>query len=714
VAGAVIRVSGEFDDAALKKASAALGKFGMKVESTGKSSGKSFDGLKTKTVALGAAIARIGTDLLYAFGRQATNLIKGSITAASDLNETLSKTKVVFGDASSSIIKFSETAATQFGLTQQQVLDSASTFGIFGKSAGLGGKDLSAFSLKLTGLASDLASFNNTTTDEAITALAAGLRGESEPLRKYGVLLDDASLRQEALALGIVKTTKKALTPQQRVLAAQSMILKQTKLQQGDFARTSGGLANQQRILTAQFENLKAQLGQFLLPVVTKIVTFFTSRFMPSLDGMAAKLKDTLGPAIKALEPLFKGIAKVFKESGDVILAVVGALAAAFAAIQVGALITAIAEAGGAFAFFAGEGTALGAVIAALTGPIGLTVIAIAAIVGVMIYAYRTSESFRDKVNEAFAAVGDAIGSAVRIFNTLAEIIAAFVKPALEGLYALALGIANFFINVFRLAAQGVAFAFGFIADALERNKEPLQALMNFFGRIVEIVGKVLGPLLGFLGNVVGIILKAAFMALGIAIGLTIDIIGAIINVAREFGEALIALKDGAMIVFDAIGGFVGALWDKLVGFKDQLVGLAKTIFSPLLSGFKSIVNSIIGIWNGLDFGFHVTVPDIPGLPHRGESFGVDDIFPDIPYLAKGGIVNSPTLAMIGEAGPEAVVPLSRAGGAGIGGVTVQAGAIQISIGSLDGMGRTDIQAIVDQAFQKSMTQLARDIRTRR
>lgn len=168
------------------------------------------------------------------------------------------------------------------------------------------------------------------------------------------------------------------------------------------------------------------------------------------------------------------------------------------------------------------------------------------------------------------------------------------------------------------------------------------------------------------------------------------------------------------MIVFDAIGGFVGALWDKLVGFKDQLVGLAKTIFSPLLSGFKSIVNSIIGIWNGLDFGFHVTVPDIPGLPHRGESFGVDDIFPDIPYLAKGGIVNSPTLAMIGEAGPEAVVPLSRAGGAGIGGVTVQAGAIQISIGSLDGMGRTDIQAIVDQAFQKSMTQLARDIRTRR
>ena len=78
-----------------------------------------------------------------------------------------------------------------------------------------------------------------------------GLRtvvGESEPIRNYGVLLDDATLRQEAFALGITKTTKDALTPQQKVLAAQSAIFKQTTDAQGDFARTSDSAANAQRI----------------------------------------------------------------------------------------------------------------------------------------------------------------------------------------------------------------------------------------------------------------------------------------------------------------------------------------------------------------------------------------------------------------------------------------------------------------------------------
>ena len=75
------------------------------------------------------------------------------------------------------------------------------------------------------------------------------MRGEAEPLRQYGVLLDDASLRQAALELGIISTTKNALTPQQKVLAAQALIYQQTGTAQGDFARTSDGLANKTRIL---------------------------------------------------------------------------------------------------------------------------------------------------------------------------------------------------------------------------------------------------------------------------------------------------------------------------------------------------------------------------------------------------------------------------------------------------------------------------------
>jgi len=67
--------------------------------------------------------------------------------------------------------------------------------------------------------------------------------------------------------MGIISSTKEALTPQQKVLAASELILKQTSAAQGDFARTSGGLANQQRILLAEIKNIAVEFGTSFLPI---------------------------------------------------------------------------------------------------------------------------------------------------------------------------------------------------------------------------------------------------------------------------------------------------------------------------------------------------------------------------------------------------------------------------------------------------------------
>jgi len=87
---------------------------------------------------------------------------------------------------------------------------------------------------------------------------------------------------------------------------------------------------------------------------------------------------------------------------------------------------------------------------------------------------------------------------------------------------------------------------------------------------------------------------------------------------------------------------------------------------------FKWLFNGIADLWNNTLGKLEISIPDIPGLPGRGKTFGI----PNIPKLANGGIVSSPTLALIGESGPEAVVPLS--GGMGMGGMTivVQAGLV--------------------------------------
>lgn len=198
-----------------------------------------------------------------------------AVQAASDLNETVSKTEVIFGDAANQVLKFGDTTAQSMGISKTAALNAATTFGTFGKAAGLTGSDLASFSTNFTTLAADLASFNNTTPEQAITAIGAALRGESEPIRNYGVLLNDATLKQEALNLGIYDGSG-ALTAQQKVLAAQAAIYKQTTDAQGDFERTSGGLANQQRILSASIQDTQAAIGKALLPVVQAVLPYLT------------------------------------------------------------------------------------------------------------------------------------------------------------------------------------------------------------------------------------------------------------------------------------------------------------------------------------------------------------------------------------------------------------------------------------------------------
>jgi len=236
------------------------------------------------------AVGKLAAPLAAAFATLGIGkIIRDSIGNASDLAEAGTAITAVFGSADATIQKFAAASAGNLGQSTNQTLDAARVFGVFGKAAGLGGEDLAGFSTDFITLAGDLASFNNTTPEAAIAALGAGLRGESEPLRQFGVLLDDATLKARATEMGIFSGTG-ALTQQQKVLAAQAEILAQTGTQQGDFAKTSGGLANQQRILAANLTNLSTTFGAVFLPIVTNIVTFLNTSVLPAFAGLAAML----------------------------------------------------------------------------------------------------------------------------------------------------------------------------------------------------------------------------------------------------------------------------------------------------------------------------------------------------------------------------------------------------------------------------------------
>ena len=272
-----------------------------------KASDKSLDGVE-KRWSNSDALLSFGAKAVAVAGVAAVGL-KKMADAASNLNETLNFSQQIFGDASDAVTEWSKTTDTAMGLSQRAALDAAASLGIFGKRINLSGQDLADFSTGLTTLAADMASVKNTRVEDAVTAIAAAMRNEYEPIRKYGVVLNDVVLKARALALGIYDGTGQ-LTQQQKIVAAHAELYDQLAFAQGDFARTSGNLANQQRILSAQFENLQANIGRAVLPMFKTLVS-----------GASAAVG-----AFNNLSPVFQDLVGEFAGFSTLALGVVGSL----------------------------------------------------------------------------------------------------------------------------------------------------------------------------------------------------------------------------------------------------------------------------------------------------------------------------------------------------------------------------------------------------
>lgn len=298
-------------------------RFGRHVDTADRDVGR----LRVGMGRLGPASASVATGVAGA-GVAAVGAAAGFskfVGQASDVSESLTKNQVLFGSHAKDIERWSKSTAKDFGISQRSALEATGTFGNLFTALELGPGKSAKMSTALTGLASDLASFNNASPDEALEAIRSGLAGETEPLRKFGVNLNDATLRQEALRQGLVKTTKEALTPQQKALATYELLFKQTSKAQGDFERTSGGLANQQRILKARFDDLTTTLGGKLQPVALAAVSALNDMVGGSGDAGTAAGKmgravssaaKSIGNAISDVVGWFK---RVYRENADTI-----------------------------------------------------------------------------------------------------------------------------------------------------------------------------------------------------------------------------------------------------------------------------------------------------------------------------------------------------------------------------------------------------------
>jgi len=503
-----------------------------------------------------------------------------AVGAASDLNEQMSRSGAVFGSNAKDVQDWSKGAAEAFGLTRTQALDAASGIGSMLKTAGVSGTDLSGMSKSLVQLAGDMGSFNNIDPSEMLDKLRSGLAGESEPLKRFGVDVSEATVKAYAYSHGIAAAGK-PLTEQQKIQARYGAILAQTKDAQGDYARTADGVANSQRTASAEVADLTAKLGTDLLPVTKAVLSVLTS-----VLGFFGR---------------YPGVLKI-------VVVAVAALAAAIVVMNVAMTVAAF-------------------VTSAWLLPILAVIGAIVALIAIGVLLWKNWDAITAALKAAWAGIQNAAASA------LAQIKAAF--------------------------AAALGFIRGLVAGFLSWIRANWQTLLLILagpiGAAVVLLARYWSQITGAVRGAVGTI-KSLWTDLSGFISRQVATIGGYLTTAKDKFAAI------GTAAHNAVDAVKSAISD-LVHWLERKVSDVASAAGKIASAIKSPINALIGSWNSLAFHIpSVSIPkvDIPGVGKLGGgTFGGQTIpFPDIPRLAAGGVVDSPTLALIGEGhGREVVAP---------------------------------------------------------
>lgn len=315
-----------------------------------------------------ASIAAAGT--LIAVGALADR----AFDAASALEQSSGAVEAVFGAQSAAIKKAAEGAAQAVGLSTSAYQELATVLGSQLKNMGTPLDQVAAKTQDLTRLGADLAATFGGTTADAVGAISSLLRGERDPIERYGVTMSQAAVDAQVMALGLDTSTdasKRAAQAQ----ATLSLLTAQTASASGQFAREADTAAGAQQRANAEFDNASASLGDALLPVVSDL-----SGALAGLAGFLSRNKDVVVPLV----------------------------------IAVGALATAVILLNGAMKAYA----VIQAIVdlALSTSPLVWLAVLIVGIVAAVIIMYNKFQWFRDLV----AKVGDAINWA---FDRAADVL---------------------------------------------------------------------------------------------------------------------------------------------------------------------------------------------------------------------------------------------------------------------------------------------------
>lgn len=521
------------------------------------------------------------------------------VMLASDAEETASKLRVTFGGATAGVVAQLDKFSKATGASRYELREQAATIGALLKPMKLGGKATAAMSVEVAKLATDLGSFNNVPVGEALASLKSGLTGETEPLKKFGILMNEAAVEAEGLRLGLVKATQNTddiksaqikaqvalenyneavkehgkdsleakakldsyhkaqrkiaeetkgsipkMTEQQKVQARYSLILKQSTDAQGDATRTSNSFANQVKRLKSSLRDLGTDMGKTLLPHVQKLVEWL-QRGAARFEGLSDR-----GKRVALI------IAAITAVMGPV-LVVLGTLVTACAALTLpilGAVAAGVAF-WGALVVLYKHSSRFRSIVASLSKVVMRHKILLlgllgpgALLIGVLVRLYQKNQMFRTIVN----AVAGAVRAYIRVVVTAISTLVSFASTV---------GAAIARSRTFHAVVTVVRAAVSLVASATRVWAGTVSSVGGALLTVILRLGSPLQKPLGWVRKNAG----AAFDAMRSALSTIDAIVGSIVSGLAS----LISKLDSAI-------SKVGSLRDKAGGAIGKLPGLAR------------------------------------------------------------------------------------------------------------------------------------------
>lgn len=414
------------------------------------------------------------------------------VKAAGDLEQSIGGTAAVFEQAAGPINEFAKEAANLVGLSENAARSLTSRLGASLKGAGLSAEEAAKQSVFLTKTGADLAATLGGNTNDAVSALGSALRGEFDPLERFGIALKASEISAKAVSMGLAES-ESSVTAYAKGQATLALITERSAFAQGQFGKEADTAQGQQQRAAAAMEDASARLGKSLLPVYTQIqktVTLVAEAFtalpgpvqtgLIGLTGMAL-----IGPKLVAS---FSLATSAVKTAGTAIADMATKAVSTQGAIASMNISTSAAS-GGAAAAAGGM---------SLLGPAVLAVGAAAVIGGLAYKSYKDEQAAVKKDIDALIPTFNELNGAVtaNTQTTLGGIISS--KNQLDNLNKAGITVAQFTdvisANSDALVKQGdvEVFTSGLLREGSDAYNERLQAIKDAGGPQNELIARLI------------------------------------------------------------------------------------------------------------------------------------------------------------------------------------------------------------------------------